>query len=134
VFWRWAAERLREPRTLRLTILGLGVFPLVVGLTPNLTPILIFDVLNGFFVAGVNLAHGNILLQSLPEDKRPEYMGLYSTIVNAGAFICPILSAALAGWLGIGPALVICGVLALSGGLTYFVWRVPVSTLKEELA
>jgi MFS family permease len=135
VFWRWAAERLREPRTLRLTILFLGIYPCAVGLSPHLTPILIFDVLNGFFVAGVNLSHGNILLGSLPEGKRPEYMGLYSTIINAGAFVCPIVSVVIAGWLGLGPTLVICGVLALLGGLTYFLWRVPVSApLANELS
>jgi MFS family permease len=128
IFWRWATERLREPRTLRLTILPLSLFPLIVGLTPSLTPILVFDVINGFFVAGVNLSHGNIMLQSLPDDKRPEYMGLYSTIINAGAFICPVVSVALAGWLGIGPTLVLCAGLTLLGGMTYFVWRVPVST------
>lgn len=126
VFWRWAAERLREPRTLRLTILSLGLYPLLVGLSPQLTPILAAAALNGFFVAGVNLSHGNILLQSLPAGQRPEYMGVYSTIVNTGAFICPLISVAVAGWLGVGPALAACGVLALLGALSYWVWRVPV--------
>jgi hypothetical protein len=126
MFWRWAAERLREPRTLRLTILSLGFYPLLVGLSPQLTPILAAAALNGFFVAGVNLSHGNILLQSLPEGKRPEYMGVYSTIINAGAFICPLVSVAVAGWVGVGPTLVACGVLALLGALSYWVWRVPV--------
>jgi MFS-type transporter involved in bile tolerance (Atg22 family) len=128
VFWRWAAERLREPRTLRLTILSLGFYPLLVGLSPHLTPILVFAALNGYFVAGVNLSHGNILLQSLPEGKRPEYMGVYSTIINAGAFVSPLVSVAVAGWLGLGPTLVICGGLALLGASSYFVWRVPLGT------
>jgi len=128
VFWRWAAERLREPRTLRLTILSLGLYPLLVGVSSQLAPILVFAALNGFFVAGVNLSHGNILLQSLPEGKRPEYMGVYSTIINTGAFICPLVSVAAAGWLGIGPTLVVCGVWALLGALSYWIWRVPLGS------
>jgi MFS family permease len=125
LFWRWAAERLRAPGTLRLTIVGGALFPLLVGLTPSLGLILAFAALNGFFTAGINLSHINVLLPTLPEDRRPEYMGLYSTVMNVGAFVCPLLGVAVAGWLGLGPALALCGALALLGALSYWLWRVP---------
>jgi MFS family permease len=125
LFWRWAAERLREARTLRLTILSVGVFPLLVGLVPNLNAILLFDVFNGFFIGGINVSHINVLLKTLPEARRTEYMGLYAAVLNAGAFVCPLVSVALANWWGVGPTLVVCGVLALAGSCAHWLWPVP---------
>jgi len=130
LFWRVAAERLREAATLRLTILSVGLFPLVVGLSPNLTLILVFAVVNGFFAAGINLSHINVLLKTLPDAKRAEYMGIWGTIMNTGAFVFPLVSVALADWLGVGPVLVLCGVLTVLGSIAHSVWRVPGSELK----
>jgi MFS family permease len=125
LFWRSATERLREHTTLRITILSVGVFPLLVGLSPSLGLILALAVFNGFFSAGINLSHINVLLKTLPDAKRSEYMGVYATIMNTGAFVCPLVSVGLAGWLGVGPMLAVCGTLALLGAAAHWVWRVP---------
>jgi MFS family permease len=125
LFWRVAAERLREPATLRMTIVTVGFFPLLAGLSPNLTLILAFAVFNGFFAAGINVSHINVLLKTLPDASRSEYMGLYATVMNAGAFVFPLIGVALAGWLGIGTMLVVCGFVALLGSLAHWIWRVP---------
>jgi hypothetical protein len=130
LFWRVAAERLRESATLRLTILSAGVFPLLVGLSPNLTVILVAAVINGFFAAGINLSHINVLLKTLPDAKRSEYMGIWSTIMNMGAFVFPLLGVPLANWLGVGPVLAICGVATILGSITHSVWPVPARAVK----
>jgi MFS family permease len=130
LFWRVAAERLREAATLRLTILSVGIFPLVVGLSPSLTLILAAAVVNGFFAAGINLSHINVLLKTLPDAKRSEFMGIWGTIMNTGAFVFPLVSVALANWLGVGPVLVMCGVLAVLGSMAHSIWRVPAHTPK----
>ncbi|MCC7360034.1 MAG: MFS transporter [Anaerolineales bacterium] len=125
LFWRWAGERLKPDRTFRLTILSAGVFPALVALAPGLTPILLLDVFNGLFAGGINVSYATVLIKALPEDRRTEFYGLYATILNLGAFIAPLLAVALAGVIGIRAVLFICGILALLGSLTHWIWRVP---------
>jgi MFS-type transporter involved in bile tolerance (Atg22 family) len=130
LFWRVAAERLRESKTLRITILSAGVFPLMVGISPNLTLILVAAVFNGFFAAGINISHINVLLKTLPDAKRSEYMGVWSTIMNVGAFVCPLLGVPLANWIGVAPVLAICGVVTILGSATHSIWPVGGRTVK----
>jgi MFS family permease len=125
LFWRMVAERLREPRTVRLTVLSIGFMPLMAGLVPNLNVMLVLTAINGFFAAGINISTLNVMLKTLPEDRQPQFMGLYTAVLNAGAFVAPLLAVAVAGRIGLGPMLVVCGVVGGFGGLAHWVWRVP---------
>ncbi len=125
LFWRWVAQHLREARTLRLTVISVGFMPLLVGLVPNLGFILVLTAVNGFFTSGINVSHINVLLNTLPADRRPQFMGLYTAVLNAGAFAAPLLSVALADHWGLQFTLVNCGLVGLLGGLAHWVWRVP---------
>ncbi len=123
--WRGVAERWRVPRTLRWTVLSVGLLPLLVGLIPNLTVILVLAAFNGFMTAGITISHINVMLMTFPEDRRPQFMGLYSATINAGAFVAPLLAVALADRLGLGPTLVACGVIGLVGACAHWIWQVP---------
>jgi Na+/melibiose symporter-like transporter len=125
LFWRRVAERLREPRTVRLTVLSIGFLPLLAGLVPNLNILLGLTAINGFFVAGINISTINVMLKTLPEDRQAQFMGLYTAVLNAGAFVSPLLAVAIAGRFGLGPTLVGCGVVGILGSLAHWVWRVP---------
>jgi len=125
LFWRWVAQRLREARTARLSVIFVGFMPLLVGLAPNLTFILVVAAVNGFFTGGITVSHINVLLNILPEDRQPQFMGLWSAVQNAGAFVAPLLSVALASRLGLGPTLMVCGLVGLMGAAAHWVWRVP---------
>jgi len=125
LFWRSVAERLREPRTVRLTVLSIGFMPLVAGLLPNLNLMLALTAINGFFNAGITISTINVMLKTLPEDRQAQFMGLYTAVLNTGAFVVPLLAVAIAGRLGFWPTLVGCGVVGVLGGLSHWVWRVP---------
>jgi hypothetical protein len=122
LFWRWVIVRVGEPRILKLMIVTIGLVPILVGLLPNLTLILFVVGLNGLLGPAVNLSHFNILLKVMPEDQRPVYTGMYSTIVNLGAFACPLIGVLVAEWVGIAPALIAFGALSILGS-TSFWWR-----------
>ena len=86
LFWRWVAEHIREARTVRLTVISVGFMPLLAGLVPNLGVMLVLTAINGFFTAGINISTLNVLLKTLPKDRQPQFMGLYTAVLNAGAF------------------------------------------------
>jgi MFS family permease len=125
--WRWVMGRWGESKTLKRTVLGAGLYPLLVGLSPMLTPILFAAGLNGLISPGINLSHFNTLLKVCPEARRPSYIGLYTTIMNAGAFVCPLLGIALAERFGLAPTLIGCGVFWVLGSTTFWIWPVRVA-------
>ncbi|MBN1814397.1 MAG: MFS transporter [Anaerolineae bacterium] len=131
--WRRLIELWGESRSLRLTVMGAGLYPLLIGLVPHLTPILFVAGLNGLIVPGVNLSHFTTLLKVCPEDRRPSFIGFYTTVMNVGAFVAPLAGVALADCFGLAPTLVGCGLFWLLGALSFRVWsvRVPDTVMDE---
>jgi MFS family permease len=115
MIWRRLIYRWGENRVLKLSMSVIGLYPLLVGLTPNLNVILIWSALNGLIGPGVNLSQFNMLLKVCPADQRPAYLGIYSSIMNVGAFVMPVIGVALADRFGISPVLIAGGVICLMG-------------------
>jgi MFS family permease len=124
LFWRRFVARRGEPRTLQLTIVLIGVYPLLVGALPNLTLILFVAALNGLITPGVSLSHFNTFLKLIPDEQRHEYTALYMTLMNIGAFVCPFIGITLANQFGFGPMLVACGLLSIVGSTSFWFWPV----------
>jgi MFS family permease len=122
--WRHLIERWGTSRSLKLTVMGAGLYPLLLGLIPHLTPILFVAGLNGLIVPGVNLSHFTTLLKVCPQDRRPSFIGFYTTVMNVGAFLSPLVGVALADHFGLGPTLIGCGIFWLLGALMFRVWPV----------
>ena len=124
--WRRIMARWGEARTLRRAALGVGFYPLMVGLSPSLTPILFAVGLHSAIAPGVGLSHINTFLKACPQERRPTYIAIYTTIVNVGAFLCPLLGVALADRFGLGTTLVGCGLFWLLGATSFRLWPVRV--------
>lgn len=124
LFWRQVIKRWGEPNTLRWTIVAMGLYPLLAGSLHSLTAILIVAGLNGIFTAGVNLTHLNTFLKAIPQDELHNYTALHLTIMNIGAFICPLIGIFLANHLGFATVLIGCGILAIIGATSFSLWPV----------
>ena len=124
LLWRRVIRRVGEGKTLRWTIIAMGLYPLLSGAIPSLSAILLVAALNGIFTAGVNLTHLNTFLTAIPEGERHNYTALHQTLMNIGAFICPTVGILLANHLGFAPVLMGCGLLAILGGFSFWVWPV----------
>ena len=122
--WRRIIDRWGEPKTLKITIVLLGLYPLLLGLTGWLPFILVAAGAHGIISAGVNLVHLNTFLRVVPPDKRHAYNALNMTFMNLGIMIAPLISVALANRFGFGPVLVGCGVAAILGASTFTLWPV----------
>jgi sugar phosphate permease len=104
-------------------------YPLLIGLVPALTPILIIIFLDNVIAPSVSLTHYNTLLHILPKERAQDASGLWSTIMNAVAFVCPLLGVALADWVGVQPVLIGCGILTIVGSLSFWKWQTPAQPL-----
>lgn len=123
-FWRWLMSRWGEPVSLKRTIVLAGLYAVLVGLTPSLTVILFYGVLNGLIAPGINLSHFNTLLKVTPDHARPQYTSIYITTMNIGATIAPIISVAIANLIGIAPTIIGAGLLSMIGSTSFWWWPV----------
>jgi MFS family permease len=133
--WQRVVARRGENWVLRVTISLIGLYPILVGLTPNLTVILLWTGLQGLIASGINLGHFPMLLKVCPAGGRPLYLGIYTTIMNIGAFIMPLVGVWLADQVGFMPALIAGGAMCLLGSSLFRWWplKSPDSLAAREL-
>jgi len=124
LFWQRVIRRWGEGKTLRRTIVAMGLYPLLAGAIPSLTAILFVAAINGIVTAGVNLTHLNTFLKAIPEGERHNYTALHQTLMNVGAFICPTIGILLANQFGFATVLIGCGLLAILGAVSFWIWPV----------
>lgn len=117
--WQRVIVRWGENRVLKWSIILVGVYPVLVGMSPSLTTILVWSALNGLIVPGVGLSHFPMLLKICPAEDQPFYLGVYTTIMNAGASVMPLLGVFLADRFGIVPVLIAGGLLCIAGSASF---------------
>lgn len=122
--WQRVMARWGRSATLKRTIVLIGLFPIAVGLSPSLSLILCAVAFNNLVAPGVNLSSFLTLLEVTPEENRPGYTSWYISLLNAGAFVAPLLGVAIANRVGIAPTLVIFGALSILGATSF--WWNPV--------
>ena len=130
--WRKILPRWGEQAALRRSIICLGLYPVVVAIWPSLNFILVVGGFYCLLAPGTDLSQLTLLMKVLPEKTRPQFLGLYTALINMVAMFCPLIGVSLAGWIGLRPVLVICGVLSIVGSVSYWVW--PIKVKDEGLA
>ncbi len=120
--WRKVVRRLGDARALLLAALPVCAHPFLVALIPNLTVILILDLAVNAVAPGVNLSHGMIFLELLPARRKYSATAIYSMVMNAGAFVAPLIGVAIADRIGIANTLLLGGTLRALGALTFYLF------------
>jgi MFS family permease len=117
--------------THRRLVLLMGIYPILVGLSPSLSLIMVFGGLYNLFTPGFSLSNYNLWLKVLPQTRREDAAAIYNTIMSVGPFIFPLLGVSLATRFGISPTLIGCGALALLGSISFWVWRIQVQPARS---
>jgi MFS family permease len=119
--WRRIIRRLGDAKCLLLALPLASVYPFMVALFPNLS----FILFAGFFInlvsPGVGLSHSMIFLELLPEGKKHTFTAIYSTVMNMGAFVGPLLGVALSNAIGLIPTLLVGGTMRLLGAILFYI-------------
>jgi len=80
--------------------------------------------------SGVNLSHGVMFLETLPEGKKHSATAIYCTIMNIVAFVCPLLGVAISDRIGVVPTLFIGGALRCAGAGLFYLFPIRGSGTK----
>lgn len=102
--------------------LGLSIYPIALGLSHTALDYYLLSFIAGFVWAMVAGAYANYLLERIPEDDRPSHLAWYNIILNAAVLVGSLAGPFLAGYIGIGVALVVFGVLRLLAGVAILKW------------
>lgn len=124
--WRRWMRHLGYSRALLISAPLGACYAFLVALFPSLTLILAWGILISLINPGLNLSHFNILLKLCPDDRRASYIATFSTIMNAGAFVLPLVGVALANVIGVRAVLLAGGCIRLLGAALFYLNRIRV--------
>jgi MFS family permease len=124
--WSTLSRRRGAVLVLRLCAFGLGLYPILTGLTHSVPPLVLYAALAGIFNAGIDLVLFDILLVTCPKRHAASYIAVYQMTTYVATFIGPLLGTFLAGTLGYGPALFAAGGLRFAGAVLFVLLGVGV--------
>jgi MFS family permease len=124
--WSALSRRRGAVLVLRLCAFGLGVYPILTGLTHSVPPLVLYAGLAGIFNAGIDLVLFDILLATCPKRHAASYIAVYQMTTYVATFVAPLLGTFLADTLGYGPALFAAGGLRFAGAALFVVLGVGV--------
>jgi len=129
--WRRLIRRWGEKRSLLIALPLAITFPFMVSLVPNLTFILFAAMLVNIVSPGVDLSHSVIWYSLLPPGQQYSGTALYSSVMNVGAFVAPLIGVAIADKIGVIPTLLIGGTLRVIGAAVFYLFPVSPAAVTE---
>ena len=121
-YWGRQTARRGNRQVLLISCLGMSLYPLLTGLSPRVEPLLVVSFISGLFAPAYNIALFNLLLEESPVQGRPTYIGIYNVLLNVAAFVGPLFGTALADWLDIRAALLICAAVRVAAAGVFAWW------------
>jgi MFS family permease len=102
--------------------IGTSIYPIALVLSHNVFQYYLLSIAGGFAWALVGGAYVNYLLECIPEDDRPAHLAWYNIILNGAMLFSSLAGPFLAGYIGIGLALLIFGGLRILAGTAILKW------------
>lgn len=117
--WTWLSRRRGGRFVLLATTFGLSLYPALTATSLDVTWMIVFAGLAGFFQAGIDLVFFDELMKTVPPEYSATFVSLAQSIQYLSAILAPLLGAALADSVGLGPALLVSAGLRLLGFLLF---------------
>jgi MFS family permease len=103
-------------------VVGMSIYPIALALSQNEYHYYLLSIVGGFAWSLVGGAYANYLLENIPENDRPSHLAWYNIILNAAVLCGSLAGPFLAGYIGLGTALIIFGFLRLLAGYAILKW------------
>ncbi|MHB0856884.1 MAG: MFS transporter [Anaerolineae bacterium] len=126
IFWGRSANRLGHRKVLILSAIGLGLYPLVTGLTHTTFWLFPAAAIWGLTASGVDVGLFDLMLAGFPKDRQPLFAAVWSIAANLAIFLGPLLGAALSDATSLSMALII-------GGIAQIVTTLPFLALPKDV-
>lgn len=120
-FWTRQTRRRGSRVVLLATTFGASLFPMFVGISHQVWPVVIFAGINGIFQAGLNLVFFDELLKRVPIAHSATFVAVAQSLQYLSMIAAPLLAPWLSGWIGYGPALILAGAISILGFIFFFV-------------
>lgn len=117
LFWGWLAARHGPRRVLLWSSAGVSLYPLATAASSDLFWLMPVALLWGWFVSGIDISFFEVLLRTIPPERRAVLVAVNSSLANLAIFAAPLVGAALADTIGLVAALWLAGGLSLLGTL-----------------
>ncbi|MBX3082896.1 MAG: MFS transporter [Anaerolineae bacterium] len=133
VMWERLLRRHSFGWGIRTATLFTWIFPVSVGLFPNLNIILFTNFFVNIMHPGVDLSSMNTMLNLAEPAERAVIMSWYNSMLNVMAFLCPLIGAWLAGFISIDipGVMFIAGAFRILGSLLFRYNRVETEDAAE---
>lgn len=122
-FWSQQSRRRGSTVVLLSTTLGASLYPILVGITREVWPIVIYAGLYGVFNAGVNLVLFDELMKRVPDDYSATFVAAAQALQYMSSIVAPLMATWLAGQIGFSLTLILSGLISAIGcGLFLLEW------------
>ena len=121
--WHRIIKRKGDLWVVMRTVLLTGLYPWLIVLLPWPAPLLIIGFANTLNDTAIGIAHTSVYLDIIPAAKRSTFIATYTTLMNVGAMLAPLIAASLADVISVPIVLIICGAIRLLGATLF--WIIP---------
>jgi hypothetical protein len=119
-FWMGQSRRRGSQVVLLATTFGVSVYPILVGLTTHVWPMVVFAALVGIFNAGLNLVLFDELMNRVPADYSATFVAAAQGLQYLSAIFAPLMATWISDAFGFSPALILGGLVSLVGFGLFF--------------
>ena len=114
--------RLGNHRAAAYSVMGLGLYPLVLGISRGFPLYITAHLLGGISWGILAGALFNYLAENIPEENRAKSMSWYILVSNGSILVGSLLGPQVAGWMGFPMALALFAVLRFISGIAILRW------------
>ena len=124
--WGRIVSRRGHHVPLLICTIGVGLYPVLMGLVTDQVWLPVVAIVQGFFITGINLAFFDTLLAVCPAENRPNFIALNSLLSSLAIFLAPLVGSLLAGWIDVRAVFYVAGAIHLVAALLFWRFRVTV--------
>ncbi len=118
--WMRLTKRRGSTLVLLATTFGASLFPIFVGISHQVWPVVLFAGLNGIFQAGLNLVFFDELMKRIPVEHSATFVAVAQSLQYLSMIAAPLLAPWLSAWIGYSAALILAGGFGILGFIFFF--------------
>ncbi len=117
-----AVRRLGHKRVTGWGMVGMALYPLLLGLSREVWQYYLISLLGGFTWAMAGGAYANYILENIPPDDRPSHLAWYNMALSAAVLASSFIGPAVAEWTSLSIALILFALLRVLAGYAILRW------------
>jgi MFS family permease len=116
------ARRLGHRRITGLGVVGMGLYPLLLGFADTAWHFYVISLVGGLAWALAGSAYANYMLEHIPATDRPQHLAWYTVVLNAAVLLGSLGGPLIADKAGLAASLVLFGIARFAAGASILRW------------